>query len=223
MFSSDSFFTEDLHKFRSYKAFSKYTKYNVLFFCLSKIVFRWAAQIAHQGQLAHHIGKRQVSGVVTPGNIPGLVPGSAAAAQWWDFLKFWQELFTLQCTRITFFSHPNITVCQQSPRITTLVIVSLQLPTLTNREINATQNSFSESAGFHFPRPCWICVCSVPKTHHTHRWAAQIAHQGQLAHHIGKRQVSGVVTPGNIPGLVPGSAAAAQWWDFLNSSDVTTS
>merc|ERR1712045_863225 len=43
----------------------------------------WAAQIAHQGQLAHHIGKRQVSGVVTPGNIPGLVPGSAAAAQWW--------------------------------------------------------------------------------------------------------------------------------------------
>ena len=53
--------------------------------------------------------------------------------------------------------------------------------------------------------------CSVPKTHHTHRWAAQIAHQGQLAHHIGKRQVSGVVTPGNIPGLVPGSAAAAQW------------
>ena len=158
MFSSVSFFTEDLHKFRSYKAFSKYTKYNVLFFCLSKIVFRWAAQIAHQGQLAHHIGKRQVSGVVTPGNIPGLVPGSAAAAQWWDFLKFWQELFTLQCTRITFFSHPNITVCQQSPRITTLVIVSLQLPTLTNREINATQNSFSESAGFHFPRPCWICV-----------------------------------------------------------------
>ena len=43
---------------------------------------RWAAQIAHQGQLAHHVGKRQAAVPVTPGNIPGLVPGSAAAAQW---------------------------------------------------------------------------------------------------------------------------------------------
>merc|ERR1712234_80717 len=43
----------------------------------------WTAQIAHQGQLAHHLGKRQAALPVTPGNIPGLVPGSAAAAQWW--------------------------------------------------------------------------------------------------------------------------------------------
>merc|ERR1712025_1191523 len=28
----------------------------------------------------------------------------------------------------------------------------------------------------------------------------------------GKRQAATPVTPGNIPGLVPGSAAAAQWW-----------
>merc|ERR1712080_694940 len=27
---------------------------------------------------------------VTPGNIPGLVPGSAAAAQWWNNLLIWQ-------------------------------------------------------------------------------------------------------------------------------------
>merc|ERR1712064_128862 len=36
----------------------------------------------------HHVaiaqrGKRQAATPVTPGNIPGLVPGSAAAAQWW--------------------------------------------------------------------------------------------------------------------------------------------
>merc|ERR1712102_134337 len=45
----------------------------------------WAAQIAHQGQLAHHVSKRQAPASVplTPGNIPGLVPGSPAAAQWW--------------------------------------------------------------------------------------------------------------------------------------------
>merc|ERR1712048_1128554 len=45
----------------------------------------WAAQIAHQGQLAHHVTKRQAPAAVplTPGNIPGLVPGSLAAAQWW--------------------------------------------------------------------------------------------------------------------------------------------
>merc|ERR1712003_280119 len=44
----------------------------------------WAAQIAHQGVLAHH-QKREAPAAVplTPGNIPGLVPGSAAAAQWW--------------------------------------------------------------------------------------------------------------------------------------------
>merc|ERR1712027_72372 len=28
----------------------------------------------------------------------------------------------------------------------------------------------------------------------------------------GKRQAADPITPGNIPGLVPGSAAAAQWW-----------
>merc|ERR1711997_821485 len=46
---------------------------------------RWAAQLIHQGQLAHHVTKRQAPAAVplTPGNIPGLVPGSSAAAQWW--------------------------------------------------------------------------------------------------------------------------------------------
>merc|ERR1711915_1138660 len=39
-------------------------------------------------------------------------------------------------------------------------------------------------------------------------------------HHVanaqrGKRQAASPVTPGNIPGLVPGSAAAAQWWAAL--------
>merc|ERR1712036_175019 len=43
----------------------------------------WTAQIAHRGQLAHHIGKRQASVPLTPGNIAGLVPGSPAAAEWW--------------------------------------------------------------------------------------------------------------------------------------------
>merc|ERR1712209_306005 len=31
----------------------------------------------------HQRGKRQAANPITPGNIPGLVPGSAAAAQWW--------------------------------------------------------------------------------------------------------------------------------------------
>ena len=54
--------------------------------CSRKLIAqcRWAAQIAHQGQLAHHVGKRQAALPVTPGNIPGLVPGSEAARQWWD-------------------------------------------------------------------------------------------------------------------------------------------
>ena len=51
----------------------------------------------------------------------------------------------------------------------------------------------------------------ITSSSRTSRWAAQIAHQGQLAHHVGKRQAALPVTPGNIPGLVPGSPAAAQW------------
>merc|ERR1711973_456350 len=39
-------------------------------------------------------------------------------------------------------------------------------------------------------------------------------------HHVaiaqrGKRQAADPVTPGNIPGLVPGSLAAAQWWNAM--------
>merc|ERR1712212_1169642 len=51
----------------------------------------WAAQIAHQGQLAHHVGKRQAALPLTPGNIPGLVPGSEAARQWWTNQLIWQQ------------------------------------------------------------------------------------------------------------------------------------
>ena len=32
------------------------------------------------GQLAHHVRKRHAAALLTPGNIPGLVPGSPAAA-----------------------------------------------------------------------------------------------------------------------------------------------
>merc|ERR1719340_562306 len=87
----------------------------------------WAAQIAHQGQLAHHVGKRQAALPVTPGNIPGLVPGSPAAAQW---------------------------------------------------------------------------------------WAAQIAHQGQLAHHVGKRQRSAAQYPAGV------SAASCPNYPFCNLAPV---
>merc|ERR1712061_371989 len=54
----------------------------------------WAAQIAHRGQLAHHVGKRQVDGVITPGNIPGLVPGSEAARQRRTAQLIWQQQLT---------------------------------------------------------------------------------------------------------------------------------
>merc|ERR1712133_322431 len=45
--------------------------------------------------LAQHLGcgKRQISASVplTPGNIPGLVPGSEAAAQWWTNQLLWKQ------------------------------------------------------------------------------------------------------------------------------------
>merc|ERR1711937_614109 len=97
----------------------------------SEAARQWStAQLIHQGQLAHHQGKREAPAAVhlTPGNIPGLVPGSEAARQW---------------------------------------------------------------------------------------WTAQLFHQEQLAHHQGKREAPAAsvpLTPGNIAGLVPGSEAARQWW-----------
>merc|ERR1712027_102610 len=54
--------------------------------------------------------------------------------------------------------------------------------------------------------------CDVNHAAAAQGWTAQLIHQGQLAHHVGKRQAADPITPGNIPGLVPGSAAAAQWW-----------
>merc|ERR1712226_997648 len=61
----------------------------------------WAAQIAHQGQLAHHVSKREAPAAVplTPGNIPGLVPGSAAAAQWWTAQLIHQEQLAHHVTK----------------------------------------------------------------------------------------------------------------------------
>merc|ERR1712018_397244 len=41
----------------------------------------WAAQQTHQGQIAHHVGKRQAASPLITGNLPGLVPGSPAEAQ----------------------------------------------------------------------------------------------------------------------------------------------
>merc|ERR1711862_109945 len=66
-----------------------------------------------------------------------------------------------------------------------------------------SSSSFSCSNSW---KHCWSCswipsCCSVG--------AAQLIHQGQLAHHQGKRSAqapaSVPVTPGNIAGLVPGS------------------
>merc|ERR1712214_221559 len=53
----------------------------------------WTAQLIHQGQLAHHQGKREAPAAsvpLTPGNIAGLVPGSEAARQWWTALLIHQ-------------------------------------------------------------------------------------------------------------------------------------
>merc|ERR1711936_1445445 len=122
----------------------------------------------------HHVaiaqrGKRQAATPLTPGNIPGLVPGSAAAAQWWAAQ----------------IAHQGQLAHHVSKRQAATPLTPGNIPGLVPGSPAAAQ---------------W--------------WAAQLIHQGQLAHHVSKRQAPAAVplTPGNIPGLVPGSAAAAQWW-----------
>ena len=44
---------------------------------------------------------------------------------------------------------------------------------------------------------------TLQKTYTTFRWAAQIAHQGQLAHHVGKRQVAREWPAGVSPAACP--------------------
>merc|ERR1712080_440783 len=50
---------------------------------------------------------------LTPGNIPGLVPGSAAAAQWWNNLLIWQA--TQDPAGVSAAACPNYPFCNLAP------------------------------------------------------------------------------------------------------------
>merc|ERR1712131_488607 len=150
----------------------------------------------------HHVaiaqrGKRQAATPVTPGNIPGLVPGSAAAAQWWTAQLIHQGRLAHHVSKrqaATPVTPGNIPVLVPGSAAaaqwwTAQIAHQGQLAHHVGKRQAATPVTPGNIPGL------------VPGSAAAAQWwTAQIAHQGQLAHHVGKRQAATPVTPGNIPG-----------------------
>merc|ERR1712058_174656 len=145
----------------------------------------------------HHVaiaqrGKRQAATPVTPGNIPGLVPGSAAAAQWWTAQLIHQGQLTHHvskrqaATLVTPGNIPGLVPGSAAAAHwwTAQIAHQGQLAHHVGKRQAATPVTPGNIPGL------------VPGSAAAAQWwTAQIAHQGQLAHHVGKRQAATPVTP----------------------------
>merc|ERR1712154_598014 len=144
----------------------------------------------------HHVaiaqrGKRQAATPVTPGNIPGLVPGSPAAAQWWAAQIIHQEQLAHHvskrqaATPVTPGNIPGLVPGSAAAAQwwTAQLIHQGQLAHHVGKRQAATPITPGNIPGL------------VPGSAAAAQWwTAQIAHQGQLAHHVGKRQAATPVT-----------------------------
>ena len=133
----------------------------------------------------HHVaiaqrGKRQAATPVTPGNIPGLVPGSPAAAQWWAAI----------------IAHQGQLAHHVSKRQAATPVTPGNIPGLVPGSAAAAQwwaaqlihqgqlahhVSKRQAATPLTPGNIPGLVPGSPAA--AQWWAALIAHQGQLAHH----------------------------------------
>merc|ERR1712156_1081491 len=140
----------------------------------------------------HHVaisqrGKRQAATPVTPGNIPGLVPGSPAAAQWWAAL----------------IAHQGQLAHHVSKRQAATPLTPGNIPGLVPGSAAAAQwwaaqlihqgqlahhVSKRQAATPVTPGNIPGLVPGSPAA--AQWWAAQLIHQGQLAHHVSKRQAA---------------------------------
>merc|ERR1711973_448404 len=139
----------------------------------------------------HHVaiaqrGKRQAADPVTPGNIPGLVPGSAAAAAWWTAMIAHQGQLAHHVKR------------QAADPVTPGNIPGLVPGSLAAAQWwNALNVHRGQLAHHRGKRQAAIPLTPgnipglVPGAAAAAAWwNAQLVHQGQLAHHRGKRQAA---------------------------------
>jgi len=134
----------------------------------------------------HHVaiaqrGKRQAATPVTPGNIPGLVPGSAAAAQWW----------TAQIAHQGQLAH-HVGKRQAATPVTPGNIPGLVPGSAAAAQWWTAQIAHQGQLAHHVGKrqaATPVTPGNIPglvpgSAAAAQWWAAQIAHQGQLAHHV---------------------------------------
>merc|ERR1712214_200954 len=152
----------------------------------------------------HHVAiaqrsKRQAAVPLTPGNIPGLVPGSTAAAAWWaaQLIHRGQLAHHVSkrqaATPLTPGNIPGLIPGSEAARQwwTAQLIHQGQL---------AHHQGKREAPAAAVPLTPGNIPGLVPGSAAAAAWwTAQLIHQGQLAHHRGKRQAAVPLTPGNIP------------------------
>merc|ERR1712045_970700 len=139
----------------------------------------------------HHVaiaqrGKRQAATPLTPGNIPGLVPGSPAAAQWWAAQLIHQGQL----------AH-HVSKRQAATPVTPGNIPGLVPGSAAAAQWWAAQIAHQGQLAHHVSKrqaatpltPGNIPGLVPGSPAAAQWWAAQIAHQGQL-HHVSKRQAA---------------------------------
>ena len=133
----------------------------------------------------HHVainqrGKRQAATPLTPGNIPGLVPGSAAAAQWW----------AAQLVHQGQLAH-HVSKRQAATPITPGNIPGLVPDSAAAAQWWAAQLIHQGQLAHHVSKrqaATPITPGNIPglvpgSAAAAQWWTAQLIHQGQLAHH----------------------------------------
>ena len=134
---------------------------------------------------------------LTPGNIPGLVSGSPAFAAWW----------TAQ------IAHTGLLAQHVKKRQAATPLTPGNLPGLVPESPAAAAWWTARIATPLSPGNIPGLVSGSPES--AAYWTAQIAHTGPLAHYFKSESKPLLLTPGYMPGLV--YPAAAAWWTGLNA------
>merc|ERR1719370_911472 len=145
------------------------------------------------------------AGQVVPGNVPGLVPGSPAANQWWSNQLIWQQQ----------------QVNARGKRQASLPVTPGNIAGLTEGTPAAAQWWAAQQNHSLQLTPGNIAGLVPGSLAAAQWWNAQNIHRGQLAHHVGKRQATewpAGVSPASCPNFPYCNLSAAAPIGYVNTA-----